>query len=129
MRAPTSIRLALFAHGSPNPRWADGLAPLVDALQAELGAGAVRLCFLEHLAPSLLDVVAEAATDGIDEVRILPLFWSGRGHVLRDLPERVAAAAEAHPSVRVRVLPAAGEQPGVHHALADLARAGLGDPP
>lgn len=125
MSTAPSIRLLLFAHGSRNPRWADGLAPMLDALAADLGEAAVRLCFLELIAPSLPEAVAEAAADGIEEVRVLPLFWSGRGHVLRDLPAIVAATQAAHPGVRIVVLPAAGEQPGVQRALADLARSGM----
>ncbi len=119
-----SVHLALLAHGSRNPRWADGLRPMVAALEVELGAGTVALCFLELLSPSLPELAAEVADRGFDELRILPLFWSGQGHVLRDVPELIAQAQAVAPWLRISLLPAVGEQPLVQAAIAELARAG-----
>lgn len=119
------VHLALLAHGSRNPRWPDGLRPMVDALQAELGGDAVALCFLELIAPSLPELAARVAADGFEEMRVLPLFWSGQGHVLRDVPVLVEQAVAAAPGLRISLLPAVGEQPLVQAAIAELARAGL----
>lgn len=120
-----NVHLALLAHGSRNPRWADGLQPMVAALEAELGEGAVALCFLELLPPSLPELARDVAARGFDELRILPLFWSGQGHVLRDVPALVEQALQAAPGLRISLLPAVGEQPLVQAAIAELARVGL----
>lgn len=129
-----SRRLALLAHGSRSPAWAEGFAPLVAAVEAVHGPGAVSLCFLEGFDPDLVAIAAEAARDGVEELRILPLFWSGGGHVMRDVPAMVeraaAAAAEAaqvagRPAPVLTLLPTVGEQPGVHAAVAALVAAGL----
>lgn len=120
-----NVHLALLAHGSRNPRWADGLQPMVAALEVELGAGAVSLCFLELLAPSLPEVARDVAGLGFSELRILPLFWSGQGHVMRDVPELIALARAEAPQLLISLLPAVGEQPLVQAAIAELARAGL----
>ncbi len=124
--APASIphaHLTLLAHGSRNPRWPDGLAPLLTSLRAELGDAAVSLCFLELLTPSLADVAAAAAAAGARELAVLPMFWSDEGHVLRDLPAIAASITVAFPTLRLRILPAVGVQPAVHAAIATLARA------
>lgn len=128
-------RLALLAHGSRSPAWAEGFGPLVAAVQAAQGSDAVALCFLEGFSPDLVAIADQAGRDGIAELRILPLFWSSGGHVMRDVPALVARAAEAasnaaqaagHPAPLLTLLPTVGEQPGVHSAVAALIAAGLG---
>ena len=61
----SSERLVLLTHGSADPRWKQPFERLTRGLQRRLGQSAVRLAFLQLAEPSLMDVVAEAARDGV----------------------------------------------------------------
>ncbi|MGB6054603.1 MAG: CbiX/SirB N-terminal domain-containing protein, partial [Burkholderiaceae bacterium] len=56
--------LVLFAHGARDVRWREPFERLRTIVQRERPRLAVRLAFLELMAPSLADAVAELAQDG-----------------------------------------------------------------
>lgn len=115
------IRLVLFAHGSGKPAWRVPFDALCATLQEHAGPEHVRLAFLASCTPDLPTVAAEAVADGVLTLRILPLFMSGGGHVLRDLPELRAGLQARWPELEVEVLSAVGEHPRVVAAMADIA--------
>ncbi len=114
-------RLVLFAHGSPKPAWRLPFDRLCAVLQERAGADHVRLAFLSSCAPDLVAVADEAVADGVDELRILPLFMSGGGHVLADLPALCETIATRWPDLKITTLPSVGEHPRVVAAMADIA--------
>ena len=114
-------RLVLFAHCSRSARWSAPFEELAVTVAAKVGSDAVTLAYLDLCEPSLEEVAAVAVRDGIDRLRILPLFMSGRGHVLRDLPARCEAVRERHPELAIEILPAVGEHPRVIAAIIDIA--------
>lgn len=113
-------RLVLFAHGSADPRWRAPFERLAADVTAEIGAGRVRLAYMESAEPTLAQVAEEAARDGVS-LAVLPLFMASGVHVTRDVEARARAAERAHPGLRVRVLPAAGEHPLLARALREIA--------
>lgn len=117
----SSERLILFAHGSNDPRWKRPFEQLIHRLQERLDHSAVRLAFMQMAAPPLAEVVAEAARDGVDAVKVLPLFLAAGAHVEQDIPAQVREAQAAHPGVHVRLLPAVGTDPRVAELLTTLA--------
>ncbi|MCB9536154.1 MAG: CbiX/SirB N-terminal domain-containing protein [Myxococcales bacterium] len=115
-------RLVLFAHGSRRGAWRAPLEALAARLGERLGRPeAVALAYLELCPPSLGEAAAAALADGVERLRVLPLFMSGGGHVAHDLPPLVEAARAACPGLRIEVLPALGEHPLVLEALAAIA--------
>ncbi len=116
-------RLVLFAHGSAKPQWRQPFDRLCRTLQERVGEPHVRLAFLTSCAPDLQSVAQEAIIDGVAELRILPLFMSAQGHVLRDLGPLCAAIEARWPELGVTVLPPVGEHPKVVAAMADIAAA------
>ena len=114
-------RLILFAHGSRDPRWRATFEKLTADLSSDLGPGSVRLAYMEFAAPTLLDVVEEAARDGVARLRLLPLFLSAGGHVLNDIPPQVEAARSRHPEIEITVLPPIGENPRFAALLREIA--------
>ena len=117
-----SRALILLAHGSRDPRWAEPF----QRLARDVGSAApakVRLAYMEFARPTLAEVVAELAAEGIRQARLLPLFMAGGAHVARDIPEQVAAARSAHPGLAIEVLPPIGENPRVFALLAEIAAA------
>ena len=118
MAAP---RLVLLAHGSQDPRWRAPFEKLLADLAEELGPGRVRLAYLEFSAPSLLHVASEAQTDGVRELRVLPLFLASGAHVATDIPAQAGEAERRFPGVRVTVLHPVGEHPRMLQLLRELA--------
>ena len=117
-----TLRLVLFAHGSRDPRWRAPFERLAAELAAELGLERVRLAYMEFVGPTLAEVAAEAARDGVARLRLLPLFLSAGAHVAQDIPEQVEAARRAHPGLRIEVMGPIGEHPGFVALVRDVAR-------
>ena len=115
------FRLLLFVHGSRDPRWRAPFERMTADLQEKLGAGRVRLVYMEFAEPTLLDVADEAARDGVTRLRLLPLFLAGGAHVANDIPDQVGAVRSRHPELRIEVLPPVGEDPRFAALLRDIA--------
>ena len=119
-RAPAFV---LFAHGARDPRWSRTLAALAAALEHRHPGGTVRTAFLELQAPSLEQALDSLAAEGLDEIRIVPVFWAAGGHVNEDLPRMVAEARRRHPQLAIAVLPVLSELPGMLEFIADAVSA------
>jgi sirohydrochlorin cobaltochelatase len=112
--------LVLFGHGARDPRWADtmeALAERIGALDPELP---LQLAFLEFMSPDLSAAVDVLVARGVRSIVVAPVFLAAGGHVLRDLPDRLAAIAERHPGLRVTVEPALGSHLSVIDAMAGI---------
>lgn len=120
-------RLVLFAHGSVKPQWRVPFDALCVTLQRHAGEDHVRLAFLGSCLPDLQAVASEAAADGVQKLRVLPLFMSAGGHVLRDLPALLEDIQSRWPSLTLEVLPPVGEHPKVVAAMAEIASESAGD--
>jgi sirohydrochlorin cobaltochelatase len=120
-RMMTAARLILFAHGSADPQWREPFESLQREVRRARGDGAVRLCYMEFSAPTLLDAADEAVRDGVGRLRILPLFMAGGAHLSRDLPAQADRVRERYPDLQVEVLAPVGEDPRVRALLRDLA--------
>lgn len=115
------VRLVLFAHGSADPSWRAPFEALHRDLVRMHGEGTVSLAYMEFAEPSLLDVGAEARHDGIERLRILPLFMAGGAHLRRDLPEQVARLGRRYPELAVDVLPPIGDDERFQEVLRRIA--------
>jgi sirohydrochlorin cobaltochelatase len=120
-------RFILFAHGSRDPNWRVRFERLAADLAAGMGAGRVRLAYMEFSGPTLEEVVGEAARDGVRRLVILPLFLASGGHVANDIPPQVAEACSLHPEIEIRVLPPVGEDPRFAALVRDLLMEAVGD--
>ncbi len=110
--------LVLFAHGSRDVRWAAPFLRLQDMLRAQMPDVAVELAFLELMEPRLPELIGKLAVEGVDAVTVVPVFFGQGGHVLRDLPILVEDARADHPSIRITLAEAVGENEGVLRAIA-----------
>ncbi len=113
--------LVLFTHGSRDPRWLEPFERLEASLAERLGPGRVRLAHMEVSPPTLMDVAAEAASRGVELIRLLPLFMAGGGHVATDVPAQAREAEGRFPGLKVEVLPAVGEHPKLLDVVEELA--------
>ncbi len=113
--------ILLFAHGARDPRWADPFEEVARRVRAREPATAVRLAFLEFMAPNLREAGELLMEAGCTRVDVVPLFLGAGGHVRNDLPALVAGLSAAHPHVRWRLQRAIGEADGVIEAMARAA--------
>jgi len=112
--------IVLLAHGSRDPRWRQPF----ERLRQQVAAASpheVVLAYLQHGTPTLEQVLVSVREAGAREAVVIPVFLSGGGHLLRDVPDVVAAAAE-RARIAVRCTGALGEE---HDVIAALARAAL----
>lgn len=121
--------LVLLAHGARDPAWSAPFEAAAARVRAARPGVAVRLAYLEFMAPSLPEAGAELAAAGCRRIDVVPLFLGARGHVRKDVPALLDALRRGHPALQVRLHASAGEHPGVVAALADAALAALGEPP
>ena len=110
--------LLLFAHGARDPNWARPFEDVARRIRERAPAVAVQLCFLEFMAPTLLEGGARLAAEDCTQVDVVPLFLGAGGHVRKDLPELLAALAAAHPATRWQLRPPIGEADAVIDAMA-----------
>ncbi len=108
--------LVLLAHGSRDARWRQPVEALRELLRAR--GARVELAYLQFCPPTLAEALAACAARGEREVLVVPLFLSGGGHLLRDVPEAIASAAALQPTLAVRSAGALGEEPEVLEAMA-----------
>ena len=114
--------LILIAHGSRDPRWRESVEKLVESLQASLGADKLRLAYMQFTPPTLIDVASEAIRAGATRIRVLPLFLTGEGHLVRDIRPLVDQLCQSHPTIDVRLLPPVGRHPLFEELLGKIAR-------
>jgi sirohydrochlorin cobaltochelatase len=113
--------LVLFAHGARDPRWAEPFEAIVAAVRSRAPEIAVELAFLELMRPSLEEVAAALAGQGVESIDVLPLFLGTGGHLRRDLPPLVDGIAARYPTIRITLHGVAGEAPALIDALAEHA--------
>lgn len=110
--------LVLFGHGARDPRWAGPMRRLAARLEAAEPTVPVALAFLEFIAPDLEEACAQLVDRGVREIRVVPVFLAGSGHVLRDLPSLAQAVGARWPDLVLHVEPALGERDAVLDAMA-----------
>jgi sirohydrochlorin cobaltochelatase len=113
--------LVLFAHGSREPRWAQPFEAVAAGVRARAPHAEVALAYLELMAPTLADAVAQLVARGCSRIDVVPLFLGAGGHVRPDQPARLQALRALHPAVALRLRPAIGEAPEVLAAMAAAA--------
>jgi sirohydrochlorin cobaltochelatase len=121
MATATARGVILLAHGARDPSWAAPFEAVAARLRARAPQAAVRLAFLELMAPGLDAAGDELAAAGCARVDVVPAFLGGGGHVRRDVPAGLDALRARHPHVAWTLHPALGETPRVIAALADAA--------
>ena len=128
----TRQALILFAHGARAASWAAPFERLRELTQARMPEVSVQLAFLELMTPRLPELISTLLAglpDGaVLDATVVPVFLGQGGHVLRDLPLLADELRQAHPQLRLKVVGAVGENPGVLAAIADYCVAAPGQP-
>ncbi len=112
--------LLLFAHGSSDPAWAAPFERIRDEIAARRPDMPIGLAYLERMLPSFAEEVDRLVKAGAGEITVAPLFLAPGGHIKKDLPALVEAAAGAH-GISIKALPSLGESPEMIGAIAQWA--------
>jgi sirohydrochlorin cobaltochelatase len=109
--------IVLFAHGSRDREWARPFEQLAAGVSKQVD-GPVRLAYLELMRPSLDEAIAAIVREGVERIRVVPVFLGAGGHVKDDLPKLVADARAKHAGIAIELEAPIGEQPAVLDAIA-----------
>jgi sirohydrochlorin cobaltochelatase len=112
--------IILFAHGSRDPLWSKPIEAIAAAIAQHSPTTAVCCAYLELMPPSLDNVVARLAGQGLQHIRIVPMFLGVGKHAREDLPELVAALRKAYPNIQLELTPSIGEHPDLIAAIANI---------
>lgn len=113
--------IILFGHGARNAAYVEPFERIRAAMVARDPQAQVEIGFLELSQPTFEDAIAVLAARGVKSIRIVPIFFAPGRHVLKDLPERAAAALDRHPELEIEVAECVGTIDSVIAAMAEYA--------
>jgi len=116
-----SQAIVLFGHGARNAEYVEPFRRIRAAMLARAPQAQVEIGFLELSQPTLEDALASLTAQGARHIRIVPIFFAPGRHILKDLPERVAAALERDTGLAIEIADAVGMVPAVIEAMAEYA--------
>lgn len=121
--------LLLIDHGSRRTEANEMLQCMAALVQRMAGPSViVRHAHMELAEPSIDHGVESCIAAGATEIIAFPYMLSPGRHSTSDIPAMVAAAAKAHPTVRVSVTPAFGIESELGEVILRRARIDLATP-
>jgi sirohydrochlorin cobaltochelatase len=113
--------ILLFGHGARNPEYAEPFRRIKAAMASRAPQARIEIGFLELMQPTFEEAVDALVRQGVDDIRIVPIFFAPGKHVLKDLPERAAAVLDRYSDLTLDVADAVGMVPAVIDAMAEYA--------
>ena len=114
-------QLILFAHGSNDPKWKKPFELLEEKLKKTLGDESVSLAYLERSSPTLIETINNAKKNGVNCLKILPLFMAGGSHIENDLPKLINEMRNKYPDINIEILTPIGENPVIAETIYQVA--------
>lgn len=111
--------LLIVAHGSRKPEANQEVFELTTRMEVT-AAGTfdlVRCAFMQFASPSFESQIEELIATGAGTIVVFPYFIGSGSHVTTDIPALVAAAADNHPDVSIRVTPHLGSLDGIQDLI------------
>jgi len=121
MTTPSTTGIVLFAHGSRDPLWHKPMEAVAEQIRQKEPAALVACAYLELSQPDLPTAVAALVTQGVQSVRIVPMFLGVGKHAREDLPVLVQALRDSYPQLALSLQKAVGENPKLVDLLAQIA--------
>jgi len=113
--------VVLFAHGSRDPLWSKPMEAVAARIAADRPDLAVQCAYLELSEPDLPQVVRDMAAGGVGRITIVPMFLGTGRHAREDLPQLVQELRTEHPTLRLHVQQAIGEDERMTALMAQIA--------
>lgn len=99
--------LLIVGHGTQEPEGIEAFAWVLAAVRQRVGVP-VEGCFLEFASPTIGEGVGRLVHRGVRRIVAVPLLLFAAGHVRRDIPAALGAAASQHRGVEVIQAPHLG---------------------
>ncbi|GGY66566.1 sirohydrochlorin chelatase [Marinobacter zhanjiangensis] len=112
-----ATRVLLLAHGSSDQRWCDTFEALAAPTLQSLPEA--RVAYMELASPTLEEEVGKAVTEGIGDIRVVPLFLAAGRHLRKDVPAMLEEYRQRF-GVDITLLPPIGEDPRLGQVLKDI---------
>lgn len=109
--------LIFLGHGSRDPLWQRPFELLQQRCQAAVPQVLALTAYLEHTPPSLPQAMQSCANQGIQQVKVVPVFMGFGNHLRLDLPRLIEAAQSQHPQLNITLTSFIGEWPSVLDAI------------
>ena len=109
--------MILLAHGSRDAAWMEPFQAMAAEVARRSPETLVRIACLQFCSPDVEAAARALAAEGAQRITIVPVFFSARGHVLRDVPGAIARARADFPDVPMTVVGTLGEQPEVEEGM------------
>ncbi len=119
--APCRTGVILFAHGSRDPLWRLPIDAVAHQMQQQWPDLPVACAFLELTTPALPEVVEQFMKQGLECLRIVPMFLGVGRHAREDLPQLVQELQQAYPQVKFELTRSMGEHPAMTALMAQIA--------
>jgi sirohydrochlorin cobaltochelatase len=119
--------LLLVGHGTRDPVGLAEFWQLVERVRELQPDWLVEGSFLELAEPTIAAALASLVRQGARHVRAVSLLLFAAGHAKRDIPQALAAAAQAHPDVQVEQTPHLGCQEAIVELSERRFRQAIGD--
>lgn len=121
MTTPTTTGIVLFAHGSRDPLWHKPMEAVAEQIRQKEPIALVACAYLELSQPDLPTAVAALVMQGVQSVRIVPMFLGVGKHAREDLPVLVQGLRDTYPQLALSLQKAVGENPKLVDLLAQIA--------
>ena len=115
--------IILLAHGSRDPQWREPIEAVAAQIRAVAPGTPVLCAYVELCPPSLPEAATHLIAEGVDSIRVFPLFFGVGKHAREDLPRLVDEIRASHPGIEVELLPTAGEYRELTALMAGIALA------
>ncbi len=106
-----------FCHGSPDPGWRTPFDAILASFRARYPRRRAALCFLERMTPGLPETIDALAADGVERIRVMPLFLAPGAHTRRDLPAMLDEARRRWPALAISAGATLAEDPALQAAI------------
>jgi sirohydrochlorin ferrochelatase len=113
----------LLGHGSRVPGADESMLRVADTLRARGRFPRVETCNMSRLGPHFEEVFEKCVREGSRNVLLLPYFLNQGLHMKLDIPEKMQAALENYPDVRLVF----GKNLGYDELLVDLVEKRIGE--
>lgn len=114
----------LFAHGSRDPLWHRPIAALAQRIAQASPQTAVVCAYLELSPPDLPTAAKSLMAQGVQHIRIVPIFFGMGKHAREDLPRILEELRTQHTDTDFELSQAVGEHPLLLDALCAIALQG-----
>jgi sirohydrochlorin cobaltochelatase len=113
--------IVLFAHGSRDPLWHLPMVAVKERIAHSHPDALVACAYLELSTPDLATAVASFSSQGVTDIRVVPMFLGVGKHVRHDLPLMMDELKNQYPDIHFECMQAVGEHPELLDLLAKIA--------